>query len=59
MSAEILAEIPYLIVCGTIYFACWWAPAGFSFSPGVAGPVILQVYIYELLYTGIGQAIAA
>jgi len=57
--AEIIAEIPYLFICGTLYFACWWAPAGFSFAPGVAGPVILQIYFYEMLYTGIGQFIAA
>ena len=57
--AEIIAEIPYLFICGTLYFACWWGPAGFSFAPNVAGPVILQVYFYEMLYTGIGQFIAA
>lgn len=37
----------------------WLAPTGLSWSPGVVGPVILEIYLYELLYTGIGQAIAA
>lgn len=32
---------------------------GFSFSPSVAGPVYLQMTLYEFLYTGIGQFIAA
>jgi ABC-type multidrug transport system permease subunit len=32
---------------------------GFSFAPGVAGPVYLQMTLYEFLYTGIGQFIAA
>lgn len=33
--------------------------AGFSFSPSVAGPVYLQMTLYEFLYTGIGQFVAA
>lgn len=32
---------------------------GFSFAPSVAGPVYLQMTLYEFLYTGIGQFIAA
>jgi len=27
---------------------------GFSFAPGVAGAVYLQMTLYEFLYTGIG-----
>jgi ABC-type multidrug transport system permease subunit len=57
--AEILAEIPYLIVCGTLFAVCWLPPTGLSFAPKVVGPVFLTIYVYELLYTGIGQFVAA
>lgn len=75
---EIVAEVPYLLVCALLYFAPWYVPltygyglirnradhrrypvVGFSFSPSVAGPVYLQMTLYEFLYTGIGQFIAA
>jgi ATP-binding cassette subfamily G (WHITE) protein 2 (SNQ2) len=74
-SGEIVAEIPYLLVCALLYFAPWqvvllflhraclnpdrYAVVGFSFAPSVAGPVYLQMTLYEFLYTGIGQFVAA
>ena len=36
-----------------------YATAGFDLSPGVAGPVVLTMFFYELLYTGMAQFIAA
>ncbi len=36
-----------------------YAVVGFSFAPSVAGPVYLQMTLYEFLYTGIGQFVAA
>lgn len=57
--AEIVAEIPYLLVCALLYFASWYPTIGFSFKPGVAGPIYLQMTMYEFLYTGIGQFVAA
>ncbi|OWZ67668.1 hypothetical protein AYX14_01471 [Cryptococcus neoformans] len=57
--AEIVAEIPYLLVCALLYFASWYPTIGFSFKPGVAGPIYLQMTLYEFLYTGIGQFVAA
>ncbi|WWD19932.1 hypothetical protein CI109_104404 [Kwoniella shandongensis] len=56
---EIIAEVPYLLVCAFLYFVCWYPVVGFSFAPGVAGPVYLQMTLYEFLYTGIGQFVAA
>ncbi|KAK8853503.1 hypothetical protein IAR55_004210 [Kwoniella newhampshirensis] len=56
---EIVAEVPYLLVCAFLYFVCWYPVVGFSFAPGVAGPVYLQMTLYEFLYTGIGQFVAA
>ncbi|KAI8963365.1 ABC-2 type transporter-domain-containing protein [Daldinia sp. FL1419] len=59
-TAAVLAEIPYAIVAGAIYFNCWWwglmgykmlgFPSGFSF---------LCIIIFELYYVSFGQAIAA
>jgi ATP-binding cassette subfamily G (WHITE) protein 2 (SNQ2) len=37
------AEIPYLFVCGFLYWATWYATVGFSFRADIAGPVFLQV----------------
>jgi len=56
---EIVAEVPYLLVCGFLYWACWYPVVGFSFKANVVGPFFLQVTLYEFLYTGIGQFIAA
>ncbi|WRT63330.1 uncharacterized protein IL334_000235 [Kwoniella shivajii] len=56
---EIVAEVPYLLVCALLYFAPWYPVVGFSFKPSVAGPVYLQMTLYEFLYTGIGQFVAA
>ncbi|WWC85443.1 uncharacterized protein L201_000306 [Kwoniella dendrophila CBS 6074] len=56
---EIVAEIPYLLVCALLYFAPWYPVVGFSFKPSIAGPVYLQMTLYEFLYTGIGQFVAA
>ncbi|WVF72570.1 hypothetical protein IAT40_007387 [Kwoniella sp. CBS 6097] len=56
---EIVAEVPYLLVCALLYFAPWYPVVGFSFHPSVAGPVYLQMTLYEFLYTGIGQFVAA
>ncbi|KAG0159686.1 hypothetical protein PDIDSM_7209 [Penicillium digitatum] len=49
---------PYLI-CATLYFACWYFTAGLPVEASVSGHVYLQMIFYELLYTSIGQAIAA
>ena len=48
--------MPYLFVCAFLYFICWYPVVGFSFAPGVAGPVYLQMTLYEFLYTGIGES---
>ncbi|KAK8853032.1 hypothetical protein IAR55_003733 [Kwoniella newhampshirensis] len=57
--AEIIAELPYLLICAFLFWACWYATAGLSLAAGVAGPVFLEMVLYELLYTGIAQFIAA
>lgn len=56
---EIIAELPYLVICAFLYWACWYPTSGMSMAAGAAGPVFLQMVFYELLYTGMGQAMAA
>ncbi|KAH7310719.1 ABC-2 type transporter-domain-containing protein [Stachybotrys elegans] len=59
ISAQLLAEIPVLILCAVIYFCCWYFTAGFPVKASISGQVFLQMLLYEFLYTSIGQAIAA
>ncbi|KAJ6111330.1 hypothetical protein N7523_007391 [Penicillium sp. IBT 18751x] len=59
IGAQTVTEIPYLIICATLYFLCFYFTAGFQSIPSVSGHFYLQMIFYELLYTSIGQAIAA
>ncbi|KAK4545939.1 hypothetical protein LTR36_002503 [Oleoguttula mirabilis] len=59
ITAQLLAEIPVLILCGTLYFGCWYFTSGFPVTASHSGQVYLQMILYEFLYTSIGQAIAA
>lgn len=82
IGAQATCEIPYLIICATVYFGCWYFTAGFPVEARISGHMYLQMIrqcrpnypdlqhpnelryltfppVYELLYTSIGQAIAA
>ncbi|KAH7152018.1 ABC-2 type transporter-domain-containing protein [Dactylonectria estremocensis] len=59
IGSQTVAEIPYLIICATLYFACWYFTAGFPVEARISGHIYLQMIFYEFLYTSIGQAIAA
>ncbi|KAL5049175.1 hypothetical protein BDW71DRAFT_217786 [Aspergillus fruticulosus] len=59
IAAQTASEIPYLIICATLYFACWYFVAGFPVDSSISGHFYLQMIFYEFLYTSIGQAIAA
>ncbi|ERS96089.1 ABC multidrug transporter [Sporothrix schenckii 1099-18] len=59
VGAQIVSEIPYLIICATVYFACWYFTVGFPVKASISGHMYLQMIFYEFLYTSIGQAIAA
>ncbi|CEJ61673.1 Putative Localization: integral membrane protein [Penicillium brasilianum] len=59
IGAQTVAEIPYLIICATLYFACFYFTAGFPIKASISGHFYLQMIFYEFLYTSIGQAIAA
>jgi ATP-binding cassette subfamily G (WHITE) protein 2 (SNQ2) len=59
VSAQVISEIPVLIVCATLFFVCWYFTSGFPVKASASGQVYLQMILYEFLYTSIGQAIAA
>ncbi|KAM0309735.1 hypothetical protein ACHAO8_008783 [Botrytis cinerea] len=59
VTGLIVSEFPYLIVCALLYYVCWYFTAGLPSGANSAGSVFFVVILYELLYTGIGQSVAA
>ncbi|KAJ6134709.1 hypothetical protein N7523_001031 [Penicillium sp. IBT 18751x] len=61
VTGLIISEIPYLIICALLYYVCWYFTCGLPSAPEYAGSVFFVVsqVMYECLYTGIGQMIAA
>ncbi|KAJ0423003.1 ABC-2 type transporter-domain-containing protein [Aspergillus carlsbadensis] len=59
VTGLIVSEIPYLLVCAVLYYVCWYFTCGLPTSADHAGSVFFVVVMYEFLYTGIGQMIAA
>lgn len=59
VTALIVSEIPYLCVCAVLYFVCWYYTVGFSSDSNKAGAMFFVMLMYEFVYTGIGQFIAA
>ena len=59
VTGLIVSEIPYLIICGVLYFVCWYYTVGFPTDSDRAGATFFVVLAYEFLYTGIGQFVAA
>ncbi|KAI9813011.1 MAG: hypothetical protein M1826_002568 [Phylliscum demangeonii] len=55
----ILAEMPYSIVAGTLYFNCWYWGVGFPRDSFSAGFTWMSVMLFEVYYVGFGQAIAS
>ena len=43
ITAQLVAEIPVLIVCATLYFVCWYFTAGFPVRASRSGQVYLQM----------------
>ncbi|KAK6955362.1 hypothetical protein Daesc_002997 [Daldinia eschscholtzii] len=59
-TAAVLAEIPYAIVGGAIYFNCWWwGLMGYKMTGFPSGFTFLCMMVFELYYVSFGQAIAA
>lgn len=59
VTGLIVSEVPYLIVCAVLYFVCWYYTVGFPAGSERAGATFFVMLMYEFLYTGIGQFIAA
>ncbi|KAF2091805.1 ABC drug exporter AtrF [Saccharata proteae CBS 121410] len=57
--AAIVSEIPYRLVAGTLYWACWYWPPGFNYSTYTSASVWLFIMVFELFYLGFGLAIAS
>ena len=59
VAGLIVSEFPYLCVCAVLYFVCWYYTVGFPSSSSKAGATFFVMLIYEFVYTGIGQFVAA
>jgi ATP-binding cassette subfamily G (WHITE) protein 2 (SNQ2) len=59
VAGLVISEIPYLCVCAVLYFVCWYYTVGFPGDSAKAGGVFFVMLMYEFVYTGIGQFIAA
>ncbi|KAG5933400.1 hypothetical protein E4U59_006897 [Claviceps monticola] len=59
VTGHIVSEIPYLIMGAALYFVCWYYTVGFHTSSDRAGATFFVMLMYEFLYTGIGQFVAA
>ncbi|KAF2721956.1 hypothetical protein K431DRAFT_312141 [Polychaeton citri CBS 116435] len=59
VTGLIVSEIPYLMICGVLYFLCFYYTVGFPNDANKAGAVLFVMLIYEFIYTGIGQFVAA
>lgn len=59
VTGLIVSEIPYLCICAVLYFFPWYYIVGFSTDSKKAGSFFFVVLMYEFVYTGIGQFIAA
>lgn len=55
----IVSELPYLCICAVLYFFCWYYTVGFPTDSNKAGATFFVMLMYEFVYTGIGQFIAA
>jgi ABC-type multidrug transport system permease subunit/ABC-type multidrug transport system ATPase subunit len=59
VTGLVVSELPYLCLCAVLYFVGWYYTVGFPGSSSRAGATFFVMLTYELVYTGIGQFIAA
>lgn len=59
VTGLIISELPYLCVCAVLYFVCWYYTVGFPSDSNKAGATFFVMLMYEFVYTGIGQFVAA
>lgn len=59
-TGAVVAEIPYAVVAGGIYFNCWWwGVFGWRAASFTSGFAFIMIILFELYYVSFGQAIAA
>ena len=59
VTGLILSEVPYLVICAVLYYVCYYYTAGLPADSNKAGANFFVMLMYEFLYTGIGQFVAA
>jgi ATP-binding cassette subfamily G (WHITE) protein 2 (SNQ2) len=59
VTGLIVSEFPYLCICAVLYFVCFYWTVGFPKDSNRAGATFFVIWLYEFIYTGLGQAIAA
>ncbi|SCZ91970.1 BZ3500_MvSof-1268-A1-R1_Chr5-3g08254 [Microbotryum saponariae] len=58
--ANVVAEIPWNIFAGTLFFLCWYFTCGFDSSPDRAGyAYLLYAVLFELYFASFAQFVAA
>ncbi|KAM0424822.1 hypothetical protein ACHAPT_009878 [Fusarium lateritium] len=59
VTGLVVSEVPYLVLCAVFYFVCWYYTVGFPDDASRAGSTFFVMLMYEFVYTGIGQFVAA
>jgi ABC-type multidrug transport system permease subunit len=56
---QMLAEMPYSVLCAVGFYLLWYFPIGFQYEPSRAGFAFALVLITEIYSVTLGQAVAA
>ncbi|KAH6888187.1 ABC-2 type transporter-domain-containing protein [Thelonectria olida] len=59
VTGLVVSEIPYLCICAVLYLVCWYWTVGFPNNSDRVGATFFVMLMYEFVYTGIGQFVAA
>ncbi|PWY65420.1 hypothetical protein BO83DRAFT_419948 [Aspergillus eucalypticola CBS 122712] len=59
VTGLIVSEFPYLCLCAVSYFVCWYYQTNLPHASNEVGAIFFIMLIYEFIYTGIGQFVAA
>lgn len=59
VTGLIVSEFPYLCLCAVLYFVCWYYQTNLPHASKEVGSIFFIMLIYEFIYTGIGQFVAA
>lgn len=57
--SQVIAEIPYSLLCATAFYVCIYFPPGMSLAAPRAGYQFLMILICEIFSVTLGQMIAA